>query len=510
MHPLYVPAFARLSDWLGLWSMEPRSFAMLAEGLRRMDLAAHVAAPPVPVSASTELVQSRDGSNVAIIRLTGTLMKAASSLGGTSTVQVRRNLREAAADPNISAILLAIDSPGGTVAGTDDLAADVRAARRRKPVVAHIDDLGASAAYWIASQAERVYANSGTALIGSIGTMMTVVDASEAFAKEGLRAIVAATGPLKAVGAFGTKVTDDQAAYLQRLVEQSQAAFDDAVRRGRGLTERQLADVRTGAVFIATEAMEKKLIDGIQPLSKTISQLQAGQTRRAVSSQGVHAMSDNIPVATFAPPLDADNQAGAELARVRTIDQLCQKAATDFARDKPDSLPRVELIRTTAIESGWDAQRVQLELMREARHLGPIVLAPRERPTGPMVYAAALAMSAGLPDRQLQHAFDVRTLEAASGKHLRGFGLSGLVRAALEERGERITGRLTEQHVRMAFAPTFYAAAPSTIHVPEILSAAATKVLESAYAVAPSPWRTFAAVRYVPNFKTHTGIRPSF
>jgi signal peptide peptidase SppA len=219
------------------------------------------------------MVPARDGKNVAVIRAVGTLMKQQSSMGGTSTIQLRRDIRSAAADPTVSASCSAIDSPGGTVAGTADLAADVKAARRKKPVWAHIDDLGASAAYWLASQADAVYANNPTALVGSIGTLQVVYDYSAAAEKEGVKTLVFRTGPLKGAGVPGAAVTEEQAANYQRLVNETQTHFDAAVRAGRGMTRAELDAVRTGGVFPAGEAVGLKLIDGVRPLDATLAAL---------------------------------------------------------------------------------------------------------------------------------------------------------------------------------------------------------------------------------------------
>lgn len=285
MDPIIVPDFPRLSDWAGIWAMESRAFQSLVQAVRQIDLAAHIRhvsdSPPKLMSA-VEKLPTKNGQTIAIVRVMGTLMKGQSSMGGTSTVQLRRDVRQAASDSDVAGILLAIDSPGGTTAGTDDFAQEVKAARKSKPVWAHIDDLGASAAYWVASQAERIYANSPTALVGSIGTYMTVYDWSEAFAKEGVKALHFATGPLKGAGTQGTKVTEEQQAYLQELTDQAQQAFDDAVRLGRGLTSKQLSDVRTGAVYTASVAMDRKLIDGIRPLSKTLEEM-----TRVIGSRGM-------------------------------------------------------------------------------------------------------------------------------------------------------------------------------------------------------------------------------
>jgi protease-4 len=124
---------------------------------------------------------------VAVISLTGKLMKQQASMGGgTSTVQARRDIRAAASDPDIGAILLRIDSPGGTAAGTKELADEITAAKTKKPVWAYVEDMAASAAYWAASQASRIIANE-TALVGSIGTYGVVQDTSGMAAMEGVK-----------------------------------------------------------------------------------------------------------------------------------------------------------------------------------------------------------------------------------------------------------------------------------------------------------------------------------
>lgn len=271
--PLHVPNFARLEEYAGAWAYEPTRFLAQWQLFARADFARHMAAPAPGRVSTLELVAGKNGSSVAVVKATGTLMKQQPSMGGTSTIQLRRDIRLAASDSSVSGILLAIDSPGGTVAGIADLAADIKSTRRKKPVWAHVDDLGASAAYWLASQADAVYANSPTALVGSIGTIMTVYDMSGAAEKEGVKALVFATGPLKGAGTPGAEVTDEQRAYFQRMVDDAQHHFDAAVRSGRSLSAAELAAVKSGEVFSATRAKELRLIDGIRSLDATLSAL---------------------------------------------------------------------------------------------------------------------------------------------------------------------------------------------------------------------------------------------
>lgn len=270
---LTVPTFPRIDEYAGIWAMEPIAFRAHWDMISRVDIHAHMKQEQEPPKSQVEMMPAPGGTNIAFVPVLGTLMKQKSSFGGTSTIQLRRDIRTAANDPNVSAILLGIDSPGGTTAGLDDLAADVRAAKAQKPVWAHVDDLTASAAYWIASQTDAIYANSPTALVGSIGTLLTIYDQSVAAEQNGVKALVFATGPLKGAGVPGSRITEAQASYFQGIVDTVQKEFDAAVQQGRGLTNAQLAAVRTGGVFSAPEAKKLKLIDGIQPLGKTISML---------------------------------------------------------------------------------------------------------------------------------------------------------------------------------------------------------------------------------------------
>lgn len=267
----HTPYFARLHDYLGFWAdngvLSENPFAMRTHLL---------AGPQGPlVKTNTSMVPVKGGKTIAYVKMAGPLMKGQPWRDGTSTVQLIQDVRSAAKDPNVHAILLGIDSPGGTVAGTQALADEVRSARKTKPVWAHVADLAASAAYWVASQASAIYANKATDLIGSIGTIATVYDLSVAAEREGIKAHVFTTGPLKGLGTPGTPVTEEQVSHMQTLVNSLQSHFDAAVMKGRGFTAKQIDAVRTGGVFPAGEAVSLRLIDGIRSLDATAEALAA-------------------------------------------------------------------------------------------------------------------------------------------------------------------------------------------------------------------------------------------
>ncbi len=274
----YIPDVRKMeiADYMGLWALELNAFRGLAKRFDQADFMRGLSAAHVGSRSTVDKVSGGGpGKALAIVKAVGLLMKGESLWGGTSTIQLRRALRQAAADDDVAGILLAIDSPGGSVAGIDDLGAEVRRARKTKLVYAHIDDCGCSAAYWLASQAEKITANSPTALVGSIGTFQVIYDQSAAAEKEGIKTLLFATGSLKGLGTAGSKVTEEHQAHIQGLVNSAQESFDAAVTAGRKLTPAQLAAVRHGGALTADAAVKAGLVDKIQSLNQTVAKMLA-------------------------------------------------------------------------------------------------------------------------------------------------------------------------------------------------------------------------------------------
>lgn len=289
---------ARLDEYFGMWAVEPGYAAGLWQHVRGLDLQAHVArnvkrdpntGQPISYMQRVEVA----GMALAVIHAAGTLMKAESSLDeSSSTVVLRQDVRRAMSDASIAGVLVVLDSPGGTVAGTADLAADVAALAAAKPVIAFAEDLCASAAYWIASQAERIVANHGTAKIGSVGTLLAFYDYSKMAEREGIEPVVISTGPLKGTAFPGTKVTDEQRSYLQGLIDQTQAFFAAAVADGRGMSIDAVNELATGGVFSASDALANGLIDGIGSMDEAlaaVAQLAKQPTQNAEPRRGAAA-----------------------------------------------------------------------------------------------------------------------------------------------------------------------------------------------------------------------------
>lgn len=216
---------------------------------------------------------------------------------GVSSELLTAILEKIAADEQVEAIVLRIDSPGGEAAGMAEAAAAVRAAAAAKPVYAIADRTMASGAYFLATGATKVLAASKDARIGSIGTLLMYYDWSKHFEERGIAPVVISTGPYKATGALGTETTAEQREYLQKMVNETQKGFTEAIMLGRGLTAAQVELASDGRMFSVDEAQELGLIDGLMSYETAVSELR--KFAAASRGKGVASMSAQTNAATL-------------------------------------------------------------------------------------------------------------------------------------------------------------------------------------------------------------------
>lgn len=228
---------------------------------------------------------------IATIPINGPIMKGDSKFGGTNSLRTRRAVRQAAGDASIKGIMLLVDSPGGTAAGTGELANDIRLARKAKPVFAHGEDLIASAAFWIAGQAEFVSANE-TAEVGSIGTVAVVEDSSGAAEMEGIKVHVISTGEFKGAFAPGVPIPEEHLAMLQERVDDLNGHFLKAVAAGRRMPIADVRKIADGRVHIASKAKALGLIDAVM----TVDQAMAGLRNRVARAARVEKSRKSLGV----------------------------------------------------------------------------------------------------------------------------------------------------------------------------------------------------------------------
>lgn len=280
---------AHFDQYCGYWAMSETHFRALAERASGLDLRAHLqeyrAGPGTDFDPEALMVQD----SVAVIDVQGTLMKHTSSFtGGTSTTAIRKQLGKAMRDDTVSSIMLNIDSPGGTVAGTKEVADTINKARDVKPVVSFIEDTGASAAFWIASQADKVFSNA-TAQVGSIGTFGVVHDMSAMAAKEGIKVHVIRAGQFKGEGVPGAPISAEFLQDEQRIVNELNGFFLSAVAKGRGLTPSAVKQLADGRTHIGATAQSLGLTDGVKTFEQAFS------FTRSQRRQHTMAVSAHVP-----------------------------------------------------------------------------------------------------------------------------------------------------------------------------------------------------------------------
>jgi protease-4 len=195
------------------------------------------------------------------------------ALGGTSIGEVQKSLKEVLQNDKIKALYMPVNSPGGNNQGIDQASELVREIAKKKPVFAQVMGENASAAYYMTSGANRIFSNSRTDRIGSIGTRLVLQDDSEMLQNMGIKTIVVDTGDNKSVGQSGVSITDSQVDYLQGIVNELQSFFDDSVQQGRPNVD--ITAVNDGSIFLAKQAQDKGLIDGIMSAEKSYGLLQS-------------------------------------------------------------------------------------------------------------------------------------------------------------------------------------------------------------------------------------------
>ncbi len=171
-------------------------------------------------------------------------------------------LAEVAEDSRAKALIVRIDSPGGTFVGGETLYRALREVAEGKPVVAVLGTVATSAAYMAAVATDRIFARQGT-ITGSIGVMMQTADMTGLLDKLGISAEAIKSGPLKAAPSPLEPLTDEVRAATQAIVDDMHALFTDMVAERRGLDAARAQHLADGRVYSGRQALEHDLIDAI-------------------------------------------------------------------------------------------------------------------------------------------------------------------------------------------------------------------------------------------------------
>ncbi|MCB9868141.1 MAG: S49 family peptidase [Phycisphaerales bacterium] len=195
--------------------------------------------------------------------------------GGTSTEEFGRELDAALRDPDIGAVLIDADSPGGSVFGVHELSQKIFAARGTKPIAAVANPEAYSAAYYVASSADELWVTP-TGMVGSVGVVATHIDYSQANAEDGVKVTYVTAGRHKVEGNPDEPLGDEAKAELQRHVDRYYKMFVESVARNRKTSvERVEADFGQGRIVGAESAVARNMADHIGTLSEAVTALNA-------------------------------------------------------------------------------------------------------------------------------------------------------------------------------------------------------------------------------------------
>ncbi len=169
-------------------------------------------------------------------------------------------LEDLAEDNSVKAVILSIDSPGGTLVGGETLYNEIRNIAEKKPVVAVMGTLATSAAYMIACATDRIFAHKGT-LTGSIGVLLQTAEVTELAEKIGVKVKILKSGNLKGGPSLLEKMTPEMVTAMQSVLDSSQAFFASLVKKSRKFSDSEMAELSDGGVFTGLQALDKKLVD---------------------------------------------------------------------------------------------------------------------------------------------------------------------------------------------------------------------------------------------------------
>ncbi|MGB9617856.1 MAG: signal peptide peptidase SppA [Desulfomonilaceae bacterium] len=205
-----------------------------------------------PVSKFSDLLES---NKIGVVTLEGEL---------TSADETLKDLRKFQRRASVKAVVLRINSPGGSVAPAQEIYREIIKTRKKKPVVASMQTMGTSAAYYIASSADKIVCSAGT-ITGSIGVIMMLADLEKIMDRVGLNVKIIKAGKYKDIGSMFRPLTDEERNILQDFAAEIHEQFihDVAKARKGKIEEKQLRSIADGRFFTGEKAKEMGLVDAL-------------------------------------------------------------------------------------------------------------------------------------------------------------------------------------------------------------------------------------------------------
>ena len=269
-----APTGSAGKEAIGAMALDARRLAMATSPWALMPECLAAVTHPFAQPPQARPVVSRNPSSspaaIAVLSLTGVITQHPDWMGDTSLDGFMADFMAAMNDPAVGALLISIDSPGGSVYGVQEVSELMRSMREQKPVVAFANSLAASAAYWIGCSASRFYCTPGGE-VGSIGVWQAHMDISGMLTNAGIHTTVISAGKYKTEGNPYQPLDSDAQAFMQSRVDDYYTAFVDAVAQARGVAPDVVRNnMGQGRVLGARDALQQNMIDGVMTLPQVL------------------------------------------------------------------------------------------------------------------------------------------------------------------------------------------------------------------------------------------------
>ena len=200
------------------------------------------------------------GEKIAVVDIKGVI---------TSSRGIVEQIEKLKGDSDVKAIILRINSPGGGVGPSQEIYREVLRAKEKKKIIASMESVAASGGYYVACASDIIVANPGT-ITGSIGVVMEFSNVEDLLKKIGLRSYVIKSGKHKDIGSPLRKMTSEEKAILQGVIDSVHNQFVRAVAEGRNMEERKVRRIADGRIFSGEQAKELGLVDRLGSLQDAI------------------------------------------------------------------------------------------------------------------------------------------------------------------------------------------------------------------------------------------------
>lgn len=200
---------------------------------------------------------------IAVIYVQGSMLtgNVPAGLGYATSEEISENIRRAAADKDVRAIVLRVNSAGGSPAAAQEIAIEIEKAQKQGiPIIVSMGDLAASAAYYISAPADYIFANPSTNT-GSIGVVWIFEDMSSFYEEEGIDYYISKSGEFKDMGGSWRGLTDEEKEYADSVVMDSYEDFVTHVAEGRNISRSEVKNLADGRIYTGSRAKELGLVD---------------------------------------------------------------------------------------------------------------------------------------------------------------------------------------------------------------------------------------------------------